>query len=88
LARLGEAAPPPASPSWLVPNPPARRITLAAPPLPGTGGYPVLDPYRVGRLLARLRPDQIEVSDRLTLRRFGRWATRNRVSRERSRQRV
>jgi alpha-1,6-mannosyltransferase len=51
-----------------------RRITLPAPCLPGTGGYRVVDPWRARRLLERLRPEAIEVSDRLTLRGLGRWA--------------
>ncbi|QJY47727.1 glycosyltransferase [Pseudonocardia broussonetiae] len=52
------------------------RITVPAPPVPGTGGYRVIDPYRVERVLQQLRPDVVEVSDRLTLRRLGRWAAR------------
>jgi alpha-1,6-mannosyltransferase len=56
-----------------------RRITLGAPRLPGTGGYRAVDPLRVRTLLNRLRPDAIEVSDRLTLRGLGRWAQRNGV---------
>lgn len=56
-----------------------RRITVAAPQLPGTGGYRAVDPWRVTRLLERLRPDAIEVSDRLTLRGLGRWAQRGGV---------
>lgn len=56
-----------------------RRITVAAPLLPGTGGYRAVDPWRVSRLLSRLRPDAIEVSDRLTLRGLGAWAARNGV---------
>lgn len=51
-----------------------RRITLPAPSLPGTGGYRVVDPWRARRLLEQLRPEAIEVSDRLTLRGLGRWA--------------
>jgi alpha-1,6-mannosyltransferase len=51
-----------------------RRITLPAPRIPGTGGYRAVDPWRVRRLLERLRPDRLEVSDRLTLRGMGRWA--------------
>ncbi|GAA3003289.1 glycosyltransferase [Actinokineospora diospyrosa] len=51
-----------------------RRITLPAPHIPGTGGYRAVDPLRVSALLARLRPDRLEVSDRLTLRGMGRWA--------------
>jgi alpha-1,6-mannosyltransferase len=56
-----------------------RRITIAAPRLPGTGGYRAVDPWRVQRLLERLRPDAIEVSDRLTLRGLGVWAARHGV---------
>ncbi|MGH3774274.1 MAG: glycosyltransferase [Pseudonocardiaceae bacterium] len=51
-----------------------RRITLAAAKIPGTGGYRAVDPWRVRALLADLRPDRVEVSDRLTLRGMGRWA--------------
>ncbi|WP_018686386.1 glycosyltransferase [Actinokineospora enzanensis] len=51
-----------------------RRITLPAPRIPGTAGYRAVDPVRVGALLSRLRPDRLEVSDRLTLRGMGRWA--------------
>ena len=57
-----------------------RRITLAAPRMPGTGGYRLMDPYRVRRLLTDLAPDHVEVSDRLTLRGLGRWAVRHGVS--------
>lgn len=56
-----------------------RRVTIAAPKLPGTGGYRAVDPWRVTRLLERLRPDAIEVSDRLTLRGLGHWAQRSDV---------
>jgi alpha-1,6-mannosyltransferase len=52
----------------------ARRITLPAPRLPGTGGYRAVDPWRVKALLDDLRPDRLEVSDRLTLRGMGHWA--------------
>jgi alpha-1,6-mannosyltransferase len=51
-----------------------RRITLRAPIIPGTGGYRAVDPWRVRALLDRLRPDRLEVSDRLTLRGMGHWA--------------
>lgn len=51
-----------------------RRITLPAPRIPGTGGYRIVDPWRVVRLCEILRPDCLEVSDRLTLRGMGRWA--------------
>jgi alpha-1,6-mannosyltransferase len=52
-----------------------RRITVAAPRVPGSGGYRVLvDLRRVRAILDELRPDRLEVSDRLTLRGLGRWA--------------
>jgi alpha-1,6-mannosyltransferase len=52
-----------------------RRITLAGPRVPGSGGYRVLaDLRRVRAVLDALRPDRLEVSDRLTLRGLGRWA--------------
>ncbi|MFJ3585764.1 glycosyltransferase [Streptomyces sp. NPDC090127] len=57
-----------------------RVITLPGPVLPGTGGYRVLaDRRRVRRILERLAPDRIEVSDRTTLRWTGEWARRARV---------
>lgn len=65
--------PGPAAAQELMPNG-VRRITLAAPWVPGTGGYRVVDPWRVGRLLDGLAPQALEVSDRLTLRGLGRWA--------------
>ncbi|MEV0244991.1 glycosyltransferase [Nocardia sp. NPDC050712] len=58
----------------------ALRITLPALPIPGTGGYRAADPRRVADVLAGLRPDVLEVSDRLTLRGFGRWARRRDVA--------
>ncbi|WP_436492509.1 glycosyltransferase [Actinokineospora sp. HUAS TT18] len=51
-----------------------RRITLPAPCIPGTGGYRAVDPVRVKALMPHLRPDRLEVSDRLTLRGMGTWA--------------
>ncbi|MFI6349766.1 glycosyltransferase [Streptomyces sp. NPDC050560] len=57
-----------------------RVITLPGPVLPGTGGYRVLtDRPRLTRLLERLAPDRLEVSDRTTLRWTGRWARSARV---------
>jgi alpha-1,6-mannosyltransferase len=52
-----------------------RVITLRAPRVPFTGGYRVLwRRRRLARLLAALRPDALEVSDRTTLRWTGTWA--------------
>lgn len=56
------------------------RITVPAPRIPLTGGYRAADPRRVAAVLAGLRPDVLEVSDRLTLRGFGRWARRRDVA--------
>lgn len=56
-----------------------RRFTLPAPLIPGTGGYRAIPPHRVRVLLDRLRPDRLEVSDRLTLRGMGAWARRHGV---------
>ncbi|MFQ6392290.1 glycosyltransferase [Nocardia sp. KC 131] len=58
----------------------ALRITLPALGIPWTGGYRAADPRRVADVLAGLRPDVLEVSDRLTLRGFGRWARRREVA--------
>lgn len=58
----------------------ALRITLPALAIPCTGGYRVADPRRVADVLGGLRPDVLEVSDRLTLRGFGRWARRRGVA--------
>jgi len=53
-----------------------RRVTLAGPLVPGSGGYRVLaDLGRVRAVLDELQPDRLEVSDRLTLRGLGRWAS-------------
>jgi alpha-1,6-mannosyltransferase len=52
-----------------------RVITRYGPVVPFTGGYRALLPRRrLGALLAELRPDRLEVSDRTTLRWTGRWA--------------
>ncbi|MFF5233975.1 glycosyltransferase [Dactylosporangium sp. NPDC000521] len=52
-----------------------RVITLPGPVVPGTGGYRVLiHRRRLAKLLDRLQPDRLEVSDRFTLRWTGRWA--------------
>ena len=55
-----------------------RVITVRAPRLPFSGGYRVLwRRRRLARLLAGLRPDVLEVSDRTTLRWTGPWARRH-----------
>ncbi|MGW0180428.1 glycosyltransferase [Nocardia sp. NPDC003345] len=57
-----------------------RRITLPAVRIPWTGGYRAAEPRRVADVLTGLRPDVLEVSDRLTLRGFGRWARRRDIT--------
>ncbi|MFJ6195456.1 glycosyltransferase [Micromonospora sp. NPDC092111] len=55
-------------------------VTLPGPVLPGSGGYRLLTARRpVERLLDRLAPDRLEVSDRSTLRWTGGWARANGV---------
>jgi alpha-1,6-mannosyltransferase len=49
------------------------RITLPARLIPLTGGYRAVMPWPVKAMLEALRPDALEVSDRLTLRSLGRW---------------
>jgi alpha-1,6-mannosyltransferase len=53
-----------------------RRITLAGPKIPGSGGYRILANLQgVRAVLDALEPDRLEVSDRVTLRGLGRWAS-------------
>jgi alpha-1,6-mannosyltransferase len=56
------------------------RISLPARLIPFTGGYRAVLPRPVTDLLRDLRPDAIEVSDRLTLRSLGGWGRRHRVA--------
>ncbi|MCM4079236.1 glycosyltransferase [Paractinoplanes hotanensis] len=52
-----------------------RVITLPGPLVPRMGGYRVLlDRARLSATLQSLRPDRLEISDRVTLRWLGRWA--------------
>jgi alpha-1,6-mannosyltransferase len=52
-----------------------RVLTLAAPSVPGSGGYRVItDVDRVCTVLDEVRPDRLEVSDRSSLRGIGWWA--------------
>ena len=50
-----------------------RRVTLAAPPVPGTGMRVHSDLRRLRSVLATLEPDVVEVHDRTTLRGLGEW---------------
>jgi alpha-1,6-mannosyltransferase len=55
-----------------------RVITLRGPRVPFTGGYRVqLRRHQLASLLADLRPDALEVSDRTTLRWTGGWARKH-----------
>ena len=55
-------------------------ITLPGRTVPGTGGYRVLlDRPALAELLAALRPDRLEISDRSTLRWTGDWGRRHGV---------
>jgi alpha-1,6-mannosyltransferase len=63
------------------PRPGVRRseqglvITVFGPTVPGTGGYRAITARRsLKKLLDRLEPDRLEVSDRTTLRWTGAWA--------------
>lgn len=55
------------------------RITRPARQIPMTGGYRAVDPRTTADIAEALRPDVIEVSDRLTLRGMGAWASRRGV---------
>lgn len=57
-----------------------RVHTIAAPGVPGSGGYRMITrPGRVRSLLEEIRPDRLEVSDRSSLHGLGRWARRRGV---------
>jgi alpha-1,6-mannosyltransferase len=57
-----------------------RRVVVRSPRLPGRSGYHLLvNRIRVLRLLAELRPDSLEVSDKLTLSWLARWAAAQRI---------
>jgi alpha-1,6-mannosyltransferase len=57
-----------------------RRITVPARRLPGASGYrAITDLTRVRALVEELAPDRLEISDKLTLHRLGRWASRQGV---------
>ncbi|HWH28078.1 MAG TPA: glycosyltransferase [Mycobacteriales bacterium] len=60
-------------------TPGGRRVLLRAPEVPGTGYRLLTDVDRVLRTLDALAPDRLEVHDRTTLRRAGRWAGRHGV---------
>ena len=52
-----------------------RKITLPGVTLPQSGGYRIMrDNFELKKLLTRLAPDRLEVSDRFTLTSLGQWA--------------
>lgn len=56
-------------------TPYGTKIAIKAPLIPGSGGYrAIINPVEIISLLMEIKPDRIEVSDRLTLRRVGLWA--------------
>lgn len=56
------------------------RMSLPAMQIPFTAGYRAVSPRPVTSLLEELRPDALEVSDRLTLRSLGSWGRRHGAS--------
>ena len=57
-----------------------KKITVPSIILPGNCGYQLIRNNRaLVKLIARLEPDRIEVSDRFTLHCIGRWAKRNSI---------
>lgn len=57
-----------------------KKITVPSIILPGSCGYQLIRNNRaLVKLIARLKPDRIEVSDRFTLHCLGRWAKRNSI---------
>lgn len=61
-------------------TPCGTRISLPSLPIPFSGGYRVIRSNReLRKVLSIVKPDHIEVSDRLTLRKIGLWAKRRRI---------
>jgi alpha-1,6-mannosyltransferase len=61
-------------------QPNGTQITLPGFPIPFSGGYRIIRSNReVRKLLSLLKPERIEISDRLTLRRIGLWARRRSI---------
>ena len=57
-----------------------KKITVPSIILPGNCGYQLIRNNRaLVKLISRLEPDRIEVSDRFTLHCIGRWAKRNSI---------
>ena len=57
-----------------------KKITVPSIILPGSCGYQLIRNNRaLVRLIAKLEPDRIEVSDRFTLHCIGRWAKANNI---------
>jgi alpha-1,6-mannosyltransferase len=63
--------------SYVETTPYGKKIAIKAPLIPFSGGYrAIINPVEIIVILENLKPDRIEVSDRLTLRRVGLWAKR------------
>jgi alpha-1,6-mannosyltransferase len=59
-------------------TPYGRKITLPSVILPGSGSYRIIKSNKKLRaLIAELKPDRIEISDRFTLLNIGKFASRN-----------
>ena len=59
-------------------TPSGRKITLPGVALPQSGGYRIIrNNNELKRVLTKLKPDRLEVSDRFTLTSLGKWATDN-----------
>lgn len=71
---------PGAQPEWTTLPSGVIRVRMPARLIPLTGGYRAVHPRPVIALLEQLRPDALEVSDRLTLRSLGPWGRRRGVS--------
>ena len=69
----------PAKADGRVEHPWGTELQLRGPALAGTGYRILLEPRRIQRELASLRPDALEVHDRTTLRGLGLWARANGV---------
>lgn len=61
-------------------TPSGRKITLPGIALPHSGGYRIIrNNGELKRVLAQLKPDRLEVSDRFTLLSLGTWARQHKI---------
>ncbi len=62
----------------LTPN--GTKITMPSIPIPFSGGYRIIRSNRaIKQTLSLLRPERLEVSDRLSLRKIGTWAKKRKI---------